>query len=696
MNHRNRGQARGADPVHPTPYTFVPVEVEFDEQTENWYSTSKVYEVPGHSGGLDENRFSGELSVCLRTLTPTLVGARQTEFTPVAEEFRSPLSRPRQLLEPWRLRDGRVVIPGSSLKGMLRHHISALLNAPMEKVADRCYSYRPNLAPGGRGNLKGFPVQLVKRNGEFYARLLNPLSFSEEQNSPDEIELIELRGIDGQGWLDLAFRVAQEEDENSQNEKKRRKPEPKWISERKVKSAREVRVPVEVIQGYCLTQRELADKVNGHLNADHPLNNTEHGKRCIYEASRQLEKAARGNYLRPENILYAEVEFDPKNNRRTKVVSLGHHFRYRWGYRDSVRRLDRRFAESNTRPELAMHYAEFAGDSGDGPASNLTFARALFGYAFDEKIHEPVFEKDFHRLAGRIAINHAIERLDDEASGHDEARFLAKGEMVPLVELGSPKSSAVEFYVLQRIEDNKQGLLTTYGDHLDSPDSFLAGRKFYRHQPPAATDAKFYEAQGDERQNHRALITRYASQPGTEFAFTIRFQDLTREEVGAILLILEIDRSDEYLDIRPKDARKNQPSHALKIGRARPLGWGSVTARVERATLWRAEFDAQNARKEMNGRELQEWEGRLIRGFLASATKHAPNLRRCMAAWEYSGRAVAKYPVKRESADAPEATIFDFHTDLRRRHAKARKNIQNTPVFETERVKPEYGGNNNK
>src|SRR5690606_6600197 len=46
------------------------------------------------------------------------------------------------LRAPWGKRP--VVIPGDSLKGLLRHELGALLGAPMERVAERSYSYRPN------------------------------------------------------------------------------------------------------------------------------------------------------------------------------------------------------------------------------------------------------------------------------------------------------------------------------------------------------------------------------------------------------------------------------------------------------------------------------------------------------------------------------------------------------------------------
>jgi hypothetical protein len=52
----------------------------------------------------------------------------------------------KSVLCPLRARwgDHPVLIPGDSLKGLLRHGLGALLGAPMERVAERSYSYRPN------------------------------------------------------------------------------------------------------------------------------------------------------------------------------------------------------------------------------------------------------------------------------------------------------------------------------------------------------------------------------------------------------------------------------------------------------------------------------------------------------------------------------------------------------------------------
>ena len=111
-----------------------------------------------------ETLLSGELRLTLKTLTPLLIGhdryrADQVKGQSPFEQglvrlppnwgIDFPVQKEKSIVEPLRL-DGRVLIPGSALTGMLRHSLGALLSAPMERVAERTYSYRPNIAHAGK------------------------------------------------------------------------------------------------------------------------------------------------------------------------------------------------------------------------------------------------------------------------------------------------------------------------------------------------------------------------------------------------------------------------------------------------------------------------------------------------------------------------------------------------------------------
>ena len=139
------------------PYAFVPLPTEFQSDKPVW-----------HDGSESAGRLSGEIRFEMETLTPLLVGwERQIVGEPDGEgesptipyqasgdgavRLQPPIgplevTKTKTLLCPLRAPWGErpVLIPGDSLKGLLRHEIGALLGAPMERVAERSYSYRPN------------------------------------------------------------------------------------------------------------------------------------------------------------------------------------------------------------------------------------------------------------------------------------------------------------------------------------------------------------------------------------------------------------------------------------------------------------------------------------------------------------------------------------------------------------------------
>ncbi|WP_074202671.1 RAMP superfamily CRISPR-associated protein [Nitrosomonas cryotolerans] len=92
-----------------------------------------------HDGSSGGDLLSGEILCTLKALTPLLPGnARykvdEADQTKLRQWRFGNLDKEKQISEPLLLEDGRVVIAGSALKGMIRHSLSALLSAPMERV----------------------------------------------------------------------------------------------------------------------------------------------------------------------------------------------------------------------------------------------------------------------------------------------------------------------------------------------------------------------------------------------------------------------------------------------------------------------------------------------------------------------------------------------------------------------------------
>src|SRR5581483_7462077 len=141
---RHTAPANNAQPLPGKPYGFVALPKDLTTSAPIW-----------HDGTSSKGRLSGEIRFEIETLTPLLVGWERGQVGdnesdwPVPAnlagvgQFANNKSVLCPLRAPWGTRP--VVIPGDSLKGLLRHELGALLGAPMERVAERSYSYRPNL-----------------------------------------------------------------------------------------------------------------------------------------------------------------------------------------------------------------------------------------------------------------------------------------------------------------------------------------------------------------------------------------------------------------------------------------------------------------------------------------------------------------------------------------------------------------------
>lgn len=256
-------------------------------------------------------------------------------------------------------------------------------------------------------------------------------------------------------------------------------------------------------------------------------------------------------------LIYVELSTEKeKVTKNSKVVSCGHHFRYRWAYTSSVRMKDGRVRDC-----LAVRTEE----QGAKPRQ-LTGARLFFGYVKNKDT--PIGEKAYERLAGRIAPNHAISQKNPPFLGEKE-----KGYCVPLKILGQPRPSAYEFYLQQPAGG---GMLQTYGDLPGDAGGDLAGRKYYPHQPAVRNSQQIAPADQENINSDQATLARFICQPETTFKFTLRFARLREWELGALLAVLEPYRLVENGE--PND-------YAHKLGLGRPLGMGSVTVRADQVRI---------------------------------------------------------------------------------------------------------------
>ncbi len=637
------------------PYAFVSLPAQFTTDTPVW-----------HDGSSSLGRLSGEVRFELETLTPLLVGWERGQVGDNESEWPVPqnldgvgqLVANKSVLCPLRAPWGKrpVTIPGDSLKGLLRHELGALLGAPMERVAERSYSYRPNLLYP-KNNQDRFLEPRIARVLKVSQRQINGKAL----NVPEEVELYHLAEINRQTYYPKRDRKTGRSITPSQQAKPYKgglgggQPLPKEIlSEeaqrkeirthlelRKVSvDRRSVRIPPEVIEQYVKTLEHLLDTDKGHFSARHPYIGMYQEKQNL---AKQAIKQAIQNVFQPGDLIC--VEWDTQ---KQCIVSFGWHYYYRWAYVDTVRRdAD---APNGERHGLFPLPEERQQDE-EGAPKGLSAVRRLFGYTGDNDGSAGIGKDDYEQLMGRVSINAALEVVGDAET--DEQRFLPP---TFLKELGMPRPSAVEFYLKQPYYSNArpsdQAKLVTYGDAAgyDAPGE-LAGRKFYLDRPDAYTGEPWKDDSEANRANERSTLALEASRPGRKFRFTLRFRDLDPHELAAILAALCPHQFCGVLGGGHPD------DYCSKLGYARPLGWGSVRIEAKALLYLNSADSAPELKPEPN-----------ISGWVQQHYHYPPT--KIQAEWLAMHR--CKQP---DAADYPRENreIYTFHTNLRAKHSRLRR-----------------------
>lgn len=670
------------------PYDFLPIDPAKAIQ-DSW--------VP-HDGSEPEC-FSGEILCELETLTPLLVANEHYPLSEANDAVQNAaralcgknVSQDKKVLEPLRLPDGRVVIAGTSLKGMLRPSLAALLQAPMERVAEQTFSYRPNLdfeqdnprlamraAIVDKINGKGLPVsvKVLPANIIVYFGNGGPPGaslYGSVQTTGFQIQATGYKGhvklgggggdpiiffkyvpgIDGEGRL---ARMHAQKDS-------KRLPEPHRfvaVKEQDVKNAKSMPVPEAVMTHYGKTLDHLSDARHGHLREEHPLH------KAGFDRLTGPNGAVRQHGVFEVNqLIYVEVGLGAdKTGAQTpkQILSFGHHFHYRWRYRDTVRTQWNPEGEPVVRAELSATEDERNG-------KRLSAARLLFGYAGAEGVASPLPEK----LAGRIACNMALEVTNNPK---DDTRFLGDNTdagLIPLKVLGQPRASAVEFYLQQDFTNpgrKDASPLRTYGDLIltnasmqpaaDDPAGELRGRKVYRHQQ-AATNL-YRETDQEVLAKDYSVLARYVMKKGSHFRFTVRFRDLRRWEVGALLAVLEPQRLAKML------GKDSSGTFAHKLGYARPLGWGSVKLTIKHCRYW--QDDALTELPEPPQHGVTESRQVMMEALKSLIVSHS--LDPWFKQHRFSGNQQSYcYPSRKNKQGKLE--IFGWHTNVRRQHSKLRR-----------------------
>lgn len=646
--HPQRGAAPGNAPLLPgKPYGFVPLPAELNSAAPIWLD-----------GTNSAGRHSGEVRFELETLTPLLVGWERGVVGVDGGEWPVPhtldgagqLVAGKPVLCPLRAPWGKrpVIIPGDSLKGLLRHELGALLGAPMERVAERSYSYRPNsmFAPGAQlapriARVPNNGVKMVKLlDDEHQVRVpvrleLLPTNLKYDKNRREASNYYRFddgNGAPYRGGLGAGKRL------NST----RRLHETLTVNASATGEFFDV--PLAAQEGYLATLRHLVDLDHGHFSGRHP----DVPKKVRGEAARQRILAAAASVVfQPGDLIW--VEWDIQANR---IVSLGWHYYYRWAYADSIRETHGELGK-HERAGLFPLLDERLGDA-DGAPTALSLVRRIFGYTGDNEGSKGIGKEDHAQLMGRISVNAGLEVVADGDS--DEARFLPP---TFLKELGMPRPSAVEYYLEQphhpRPRPSDQATLVTYGDAVDyDAPGKLAGRKFYLDSSDAYTGEPWKDA---DPGNERSSLALEASCPRRRFRFTVRFRDLDTTELAAILVAFCPHQ------FRAALGGKHDDGYCSKLGYARPLGWGTVRVEAKSLLLLEVADGADGAPALHSVSDIHAW--------VATNHQQTATQTQWLAVHRQKHPDWDDYP--RDKDRDGNLNIYTFHTNLRARHSRLRR-----------------------
>jgi len=490
------------------PYDFVSIDTAKIKSHEPiWHDGSQVDKL-----GL----LSGELHVTMTVKTPLLVGnthysAEQAEGAVTGADGLTQLpamlgnfgrvKKTKNIIEPLfgpqqaNGQPGPVLINPRAIKGMIRHSIGALTNAPMERVGERQYLFRPNVArkqftgnylhhaklimvPAvvlevGDGDLK---LQLLGNRADLALPKLIWTKPTDRANLESLFDVFETgqrtkKAIDRnvvQQQNKSVFRYGGHQTVGTQSFtlcSYRSGQDGRSLHAQRFNGANAALVPCEkhpwivindawrgaivslhktdrVMQQLKLTYEVLADTKVGHLK-DHPSLKDKDEKKRISDAVKDEQ------HWHAHQLVFVEVAaaaFARPVITASDIVSLGHHFRYYWAYTDSVRQRANADGVRVDRSELTPTPTEVPTEKSDKPSA-LSGARSLFGYVRDkENPSTHLGKKEFTRLAGRIAPNFAVE-VDSHKPIAE--RFMAGSLCTALPILGSPKPSAAEFYLDQ-------------------------------------------------------------------------------------------------------------------------------------------------------------------------------------------------------------------------------------------------------
>lgn len=197
----------------------------------------------------------------------------------------------------------------------------------------------------------------------------------------------------------------------------------------------------------------------------------------------------------------------------------------------------------------------------EGAPDEVDFAEALFGYTREVKK-----EGNNHKqraYAGRLSFT------DAELIKGQQDLWLPGKTVTPKI-LSGPKPTTFQHYLVQiepdsyKVGENRDGRSkyeTRLRDYASSmKETAIRGHKFYWHKGASTVDD--IRETADLKSGDAVHTQINPLRTGISFSFQIHFDNLTSEELGALIFVLDIIANNEKM--------------RLKLGMGKPLGMGAV------------------------------------------------------------------------------------------------------------------------
>lgn len=493
---------------------------------------------PGHDFYHDvyhTERHTGYIRCTLTTSSPLYVRSGLSE-----EQFRQGLEAKDVSEFFYLLEKSKPVIPGSSLRGMLRALVEIVAYAKMDKVTDvPRYFYRAvaakmddPLAAPYRAQLRNVRAgYIVERDRKWYIQPAHSIGNEaflkvREQDIPSSVGLIRLHDPHYRlQVIPVSFTT------------KKLKPSPRSPQGRLVidlidKPGLHSEAGHIVTSGNMLetgkagqrTQRKnhavIGAAGKGELKiADTAVEDYRHGlSNFIIE-----ELGSNGVLQDGRPVFYCE----PAKN-ETEVVYFGHNPNFRLPYR---------FLGSK-RAATPLDFVPPQLRDND----QVDIAEAIFGYVRRNKRNQE------QAMAGRVFV-HDAQLMENQSD-----IWYSEDPINPRI-LASPKPTTFQHYLVQPSAVRPE--LKHYAS-IPEKDTVIRGHKLYWHkgdQPDIGLPAD----QQQIKDTQKTLIQPVRA--GVSFGFDIRFENLSTVELGAVLWVLRIAADERY---------------RLKLGMGKPLGMGAV------------------------------------------------------------------------------------------------------------------------